>query len=293
MTPFELAEPATLRAAIALLDPDDVAVRPIAGGTALMLMMKFGVLAPTRLVSLRAIEPRYARIAAEPDGSLGIGALATLAALEHAPALRAAAPVLVEALRTLANVRVRNVATIGGHLAHADPHADLPPVLAALGAELVIAGPAGERRIAAADLATGYLETVLRPDELIAEIRVPPQGGRRAAYVKCTTRSADDWPALGIAVSLAMAGRRIGEARIVIGAATDRPTRLAAAEAALAGREPDEAALRAAGEAAAGEAVLIGDAQGSAPYKRQLLRVHLGRAVLKALAAAPAAGAAP
>ena len=293
MTPFELAEPATLRAAIALLDPDDVAVRPIAGGTALMLMMKFGVLAPTRLVSLRAIEPRYARIAAEPDGSLGIGALATLAALEHAPALRAAAPVLVEALRTLANVRVRNVATIGGHLAHADPHADLPPVLAALGAELVIAGPAGERRIAAADLATGYLETVLRPDELIAEIRVPPQGGRRAAYVKCTTRSADDWPALGIAVSLAMAERRLGEARIVIGAATDRPTRLAAAEAALAGREPDEAALRAAGEAAAGEAVLIGDAQGSAPYKRQLLRVHLGRAVLKALAAAPAAGAAP
>ena len=161
MTPFELAEPASLAAAIKLLDPDDPAVRPIAGGTALMLMMKAGVFRPARLVSLRAIRELCA-IEMQPDGALKIGAMTPLSVLDRDPATRAHAPVITQTLRTLSNVRVRNVATVGGHLAHADPHMDLPPVLIALGAHIVVAGPGGERTIPVEAMFAGYFETVLR-----------------------------------------------------------------------------------------------------------------------------------
>jgi carbon-monoxide dehydrogenase medium subunit len=216
--------------------------------------------------------------------------MATLSNLEHAPEIAQAAPVISQTLRTLSNVRVRNVATLGGHLAHADPHMDLPPVLITLAASLTIAGPSGMRRLDVADLFGGYLETTLAPGELITEVTVPAQGARRAAYMKCTTRSADDWPALGLAVSLQTEGDRIASARIAIGAATETPRRLGAAEAALAGARADDAALRAAGDAAAAEAEIEADAQGSAAYKRELLRVYVGRTVRKALGRAPGPG---
>jgi carbon-monoxide dehydrogenase medium subunit len=209
--------------------------------------------------------------------------MATLASLERSAEVARAAPVIAQTLRTLSNVRVRNVATLGGHLAHADPHMDLPPVLIALGASLIVTGPSGARTLNVADLFSGYLETTLEAGELIAAVDIPTQGDRRAAYLKCTTRSADDWPALGLAVSLETDGDAIEDARVVVGAATETPRRLAGAEAALAGAAVDAAALRRAGDAAADEAEIEADAQGSAAYKRELLRVHVGRAVRKAL----------
>jgi carbon-monoxide dehydrogenase medium subunit len=205
--------------------------------------------------------------------------MATLTALERSPVVRKEAPVITRTLRTLSNVRVRNVATVGGHLAHADPHMDLPPVLSVLGARVTIAGPAGERTVPVESLSTGYYETVLRRDELITTLTVPPQGRKRAAYLKCTVRSADDWPALGIAVALEMDGAAIRDAAAVISAATDKPTRLAAAEGLLRGASLDEATIARAGEAAAEGLDIVGDAHGSASYKKQLLRVYFGRAV--------------
>lgn len=284
MAPFELASPRSLGEAIQLLHHADPAIRPIAGGTALMLMMKTGLFRPVRLVSLHAIEKRYAGIAAAPDGTLRIGAMATLRALERSAELHRHAPVIVRALKTLANVRVRNVATIGGHLAHADPHLDLPPVLAALDARLVIAGPGGERTIPVAAVFAGYLETVLAHNELIAEIIVPLQAGWRAVYAKCTARSADDWPSLGVAVALKTDGGAVTAARLVAGAAVERPTALAGAAALLCSAAPSDDLLRRVGEAAAAEAPIVGDQHGSAAYKRQLLRVHVVRAVRAALA---------
>src|SRR5687767_1523641 len=230
MKPFELSEPRSLREAAALLDGDTA--RPVSGGTAVMLMMKLGVLRPARLVSLRAIEKRYSEISAGGDG-VRIGAMATLSALERSPVVRKDLPVVARTLKTLSNVRVRNVATLGGHLAHADPHMDLPPVLIALGASIIVVNPQGERTIPLEELQKGYLETTLGRNELIAEVIVPRQGARRAAYLKCTTRSADDWPALGVAVVLDK--ERETAARIVISAATDTPKRLRAAEAILHG----------------------------------------------------------
>lgn len=285
MNPFELAEPRTLKAALKLLDAGDPSVRVFGGGTALMLMMKSGVFQPTRLVSLRGIEKRYAKVSAAADGSLSIGALVTLSALGRVAAVRKRAPVIIETLRTLSNVRVRNVATLGGHLAHGDPHMDLPPVLIALDAQVVTAATAGSRTLAVADLCTGYYETALAPNELISEIIVPAQAGRRSAYIKLTTRAADDWPTLGIAVSLATDGKVVQDARFVVSAATAKPLRLASVEAVLRGATISDGVLAQAGDAAAAEAELTGDAHGSAAYKAELLRVYAGRAVRKALAA--------
>lgn len=283
MTPFELLEPRSLREAVALLDTGEPSARPVAGGTAVMLMMKLGVLRPAQLVSLRAIESRYSDISLDSDGVLHIGALATLSALERSPVIRNEAPVITRTLRTLANVRVRNVATVGGHLAHADPHMDLPPVLIALGARVSLVAPGGERTIPLGELHAGYLETTLGRGELIAEVIVPRQGARRAAYLKCTTRAADDWPALGVAVVLDRDNTTIRAARIVISAATDTPTRLTKAEAVLRGARVDDASLARAGEAAASEAGVIGDSHGSAAYKKELVRVYVVRAIRAAL----------
>src|ERR1700709_1002594 len=151
MIPFDLADPPSLAAAIKLLNPDDPTIRPIAGGTALMLMMKAGVFNPETLISLRKIESKYSSISAGADG-LRIGAMTTLAALENSADVKKHTPIITRTLRTLSNVRVRNVATIGGALAHGDPHMDLPPVLMRLGATMTVTRPqrartaAGEER---------------------------------------------------------------------------------------------------------------------------------------------------
>jgi aerobic carbon-monoxide dehydrogenase medium subunit len=284
MTPFELLEPTSLREAIGLLDPDDAAVRPIAGGTALMLMMKAGVFRPTRLVSLRKLGEQHARITLAANGELAIGAMTPLAMVERSPEVARAAPVIPRAMRRLSNIRVRNVATIGGNLAHGDPHMDLPPVLIALGARILVAGPQAERSIAVEDLFAGYFETVLAKNELIADVHIPAQGNKRAAYMKVTTGSADDWPALGVAVALVADGPTVQSARIVVSAATEKATRLAATEELFAGASVDDKLLARAGDAAVGEVEMLGDVRGSAPYKRELLRVYIGRAVKAALA---------
>jgi carbon-monoxide dehydrogenase medium subunit len=250
VSPFELAAPSSLAEAIALLEQEGA--RPLAGGTALMLMMKAGVLRPPRLVGLHHL--KLSNIEGSSGGSLRIGAMATLSALERSAEMRKGWPVIARTLRTLSNVRVRNVATVGGALAHADPHMDLPPLFCALGARVTIEGREGRRTAPVEELYAGYLETTLKPGELITEVEVPALGKRGTAYLKCTTRSADDWPAVGVAVALG------DEDRIFVSAATDRPTRISG-EKALAGLKIES------------------DLHGSADYKKQLLRVYLKRAI--------------
>jgi carbon-monoxide dehydrogenase medium subunit len=286
MTPFDLREPDSLQEAISLLDPDDPTTRAIAGGTALMLMMKAGVFQPGRLVSLRRISRRHSQLSSA-DGEIRLGAMATLSDLARSPLVRRELPVMANALPMLSNVRVRNVATLGGQLAHADPHTDLPPILIALGARIVATGPAGERTIAAEELVSGYYQTVLAGNELITDVRLPAQGALCAAYLKWTTRSADDWPALGVAIALDVEADLIRDARIVVSAATDRPIRLTGAEDELRGARVDEALLRRAGDAAGEEVDPVSDARGSAEYKRDLVRVSIGRGVRQCLAGRP------
>jgi len=274
VTPFELHQPRSVAEAIALLDGDGV--RPMGGGTALMLMMKAGVLRPTRLVNLGGLGLSGMELG--PQGELRVGSMVSLRRVETSDLVRRGWPVITRTLRTLSNVRVRNVATVGGHLAHADPHMDLPPVLSALGARVTIEGPKGRRTLPVESIGTGYLETSLQRNELITQLEVPPLGKRRAAYLKCTTRSADDWPALGVAVVLDADNNY----SLVVSAATDKPTRLVSAEKVLRGKAPDEKLLKQAGEAAVAEVHIESDMHGSAAYKKQLLRVYLGRAIHEA-----------
>jgi carbon-monoxide dehydrogenase medium subunit len=247
-------------------------------------MMKAGVFAPSRLVCLHRIEPKYSRIAFSDGGELQIGAMATLSELEHDANVAARLPVLKRALRRLSNPRVRNVARVGGALAHGDPHMDLPPVLAMLGARVAINGPKGERVLPLEQLYTGYYETVLDKNELITGATVPPLDARKTAYMKVTSRSADDWPALGVAVSFKLQNGAIRDPIVVVSAATEKLTRMTETEKVLHGAAPEVAALKRAGDAAAAEASILADAHGSAAYKRELLRVYVGRAVRQALA---------
>jgi carbon-monoxide dehydrogenase medium subunit len=282
MTPFELVEPTSLKEALSLLDADDPTVRPVGGGTALMLMMKAGVFRPRRLVSLRKVGDRFAGIKSR-DGGLTIGAMTPLSAVERSAEVARVAPVIPRAMKRLSNVRVRNVATVGGNIAHGDPHMDLPPILIALGASVAVVGPTGERTIKVEDLFTGYYETALEKNELIAELAIPAQANRRAAYIKFTAGSAEDWPALGLAVTLEAEGDVVRSPIVVVSAATERAVRLKSAEKVLAGARIDDAVLARAGDAAAEEAEVVSDGRGSAPYKRELVRVHVGRAVRQAL----------
>jgi carbon-monoxide dehydrogenase medium subunit len=290
LIPFELLEPRTLPEALGMLADDDTAVRPIGGGTALMLMMKASVFVPRRLVSLRGLGEALGGITLDATGALCLGSTATLSALEQSDLVRAHAPVITRAMPHLSNVRVRHVATVGGALAHADPHMDLPTILTCLDARVAIAGPGGNRELAVDELITGYYETSLGRNEIITGVKIAAAPTRKAAYVKCTTRAADDWPALGVAVSLLCSGGRIDAARLVIGAATDKPTRVPAAEAALEGAAFAGGTL-AAGvvdtvrDAVAREVDYTSDTQGSAAYKRQLARVHVVRALTAALEA--------
>lgn len=280
MLGLDLREPQTLEEAFALLEQGDPSIRPMGGGTALMLMMKAQIFKPARLVSLRRLGGVFDGHEMSADGRfLRIGAMTTFSELEHSPVVAEHFPVIPQTMTTLANVRVRNVASVGGNLAHADPHLDLPPVWMALAAQVRLVSEAGERTIPVDDLFVGYYETTLADGELIAELNVPVRPTWRSSYTKVTTRAAHDWPALGIAISAQSERGHINDLRIVLSAALDKPTRLTAAEDVLRGGAVDAAALQRAGDAAVSEVEIHSDSRGSAPYKNHLLRVHLARAV--------------
>jgi aerobic carbon-monoxide dehydrogenase medium subunit len=172
--PLDYIEPATLGVAVELLASDEAA-RPLGGGTALMLLMRYGFLRPSRLVGLRRLASDLGGISVNDRHELRLGALTTLRDLELSRQVARSAPVLVEALHIVANVRVRNAATLGGHLAHGDPHQDLPPILLAMGARAHAVGPRGSRWIPLDQLNLGYYQTALEPAELLTEMVLPVQ----------------------------------------------------------------------------------------------------------------------
>ena len=282
MKAFELVEPATIDEALALLEPGDPGVRAVAGATAIVPMMKTRLFQPTRLVSLRRLNGPLRGVRQEAGG-LRIGALTTLTELERSAQVGDAAPVIRRALRTLSNVRIRNVATVGGHLAHGDPHMDLPPILMTLGARVRVAGREGERWIDIDNLFLGYYQTAVAAGELVTELELTAQApGARTWYEKFTALSADDWPTVGAAVWYRTAGDRISEARVAVSAATDRPVRVPDAERVLAGAPVSADTFRAAADAAAQAIEPLADIRGTAAYKREMVRVHVRRALEKA-----------
>ena len=287
MNAFDYQAPRTVDEVLALLRENGDDARVIAGGTALVTMMRQRLVLPECLVSLRDVAGLGGIEATK--GELRIGALTTHREMEVSPLVKDRLAVLAETFRRVATVRIRHMATVGGSLAHADPNQDPPVTLMALNAKVEVRGAAGRRELPLGTFFRDYYETALEPGEIITAVTVPPPpAASGAAYVKFLPRSADDYATVAVAaiVTLEADGQRCREARIALGSVAPTPLRAQAAEALLPGEQLDERLLRAAGEAAKGEVNPLTDHRGSAEYKREMTAVMVGRALTQAWEAA-------
>jgi carbon-monoxide dehydrogenase medium subunit len=258
----------------------------VAGATALTIMLRNRLIAPRALVSLGALRDGLRSIR-EEDGALVLGALVTHREVERSALVRDRIPVLAETFATVANVRVRNVATVGGVVAEADYASDPPAVLLALDAEIEARGPKGIRRIPVAEFFRGFYETALAPDEIVTAVRVPvPPAGTSGAYEKFVTRSSEDRPCVGVVALVRFEGQRCADLRVAVGAASETPRRYAAVEAQGRGTtlRGDVVPTIAAGYASATDA--LDDMRGSSWYRKTIIEVWVRRAIDRAAGAA-------
>ena len=282
MQPFELLRPSSLDEALGII-ADDPEVRPLAGGTALVVLLKQGLLRPERVMDLKRI-PAARGIAADEAGGLHIGALTSIGEVERDPLVRTPYAALAAACHTVANVRIRNLATIGGNLAHADYQSDPPAMLVALDARVTVRSATSQREENVADFLRSSYQTSLVPGELVTEVIVPPPAvGQRTAYVKFTTRSAEDRPCVGIALRLATVEGRCIDLRVVVGAVSPAPVRVVEAERLALGEQIDRELVEEIATAASVAVDPIDDVRGSAAYKRRLVGVLVRRTVLAQL----------
>jgi carbon-monoxide dehydrogenase medium subunit len=287
---FDFAAPSSLQEVFALLEQHGDDARLVAGGTALVIMMKQGLLRPELLVSLARVPGLSGIEPLAPDGGLRIGALATHYDVETSPLVRERCPVLSETLHHVATVRIRNVGTLGGNLAHADPNQDPPVTLIALDASVELASSAGERVVPVEDLFADYYETVLQPGEMLRAIRVPALPPHSVAvYRKFLPRTADDYATVAVAARLTLdpSGERCEDVRLALGSVGSTPIRARRAEAALRGQPLTEDAIRAAAAIVPSEVDPVDDVRGSADYKRDMAEVWARRALMQAVASAP------
>ena len=278
--PFRLLEPESLPEAIEAIGRLDGEARLIAGGTALVAMIRLGLVKPDRLISLHRV-PGLNRIRVDGD-ALELGAMATHADIERSRTVRDGWPLLADAVHRVATPAIRTSGTIGGNLAYAEAASDPAPALLCLNAEVKIVGPEGERSMPVARFFRGFYDAALEPGEMVSAVRVPPApAGARGGYVKFTSRSAEDKPLVGVAalVVLDAAGRCV-EARIGLGGAAPTPIRAERAERTLRGEALTDRAVRAAAEAAAEEADPLSDLMGSADYRREMIRVWVRRLLI-------------
>jgi carbon-monoxide dehydrogenase medium subunit len=265
--------------AIRLLDELGDEAKVVAGATALTIMLRQRLIAPAALVSLNRI-PDLDRIE-ERDGQIALGALVRHRDVELSPLVRERLPLLAEVFGVVANVRVRNAATVGGVLAESDYASDPPAVFLALDAEVDVAGPNGARSIPIAEFFVAFYETAIEPAEIVTGVRVPiPPAGSAGVYEKYVTRSSEDRPCVGVAALVRLAGDgTAADVRVAVGAAAETPQRFPELEAAARGRrlEPDVLAAIAAGYAERIET--LDDMRGSAWYRTEMVKVWVRRAI--------------
>jgi carbon-monoxide dehydrogenase medium subunit len=279
---IEFLEPASLEEAVTLLGSRAADAKIIAGGTSVVLMLQQRLIAPGVLVSLGGV-PGLDYIRLEPDG-LHIGGLASLRELERSQIVKEFCPALAHACRVVANVRVRNQATLGGNMSAADYAADPPAMLSALDARLKLLNPRGERELPLSEFFLGFYTTALEPDEILTEVFIPtlPALGR-ASYQKYTSISAEGRPcvAAGALVELDPDGR-CKELRVAVGAAVETPQRLQAAEGMAAGHELHDELIAAIADEYARGLEPLSDVRGSAWYRTEMIRVFVKRALQEA-----------
>jgi len=278
---FDYHAPKTLDEAIALLVRLGDTAKILAGGQSLIPAMRFRLASPEVLVDIGRIgDLAYVE---ERGDHLAIGAMTREHALEASPAVATSYPLLLDTAKVIADPLVRNKATVGGNLAHADPANDHPATMLAYDAQIIARGPGGTRTIAIDDLFIGLFETSLLPGEILTEIRIPkPAAASGGAYLKIE-RKVGDYAVAAVAVQLELAGAAIKKIRIGLTNVSPIPQRAKAAEAALTGKQPTDDVLEAAGRAAAAECNPSADLRGQVDYKRDLVRVLTKRAVRRAI----------
>lgn len=279
MNPIKFLEPTDLSEAIALLDQYADDAKIIAGGTSVVLMLQQKLIAPSVLISLGRISGHdYIRL--EEDG-LHIGALAKIRDIERSEMVQKFSPALAHTFHVVANVRVRNQATIGGNLSAADYAADPPAMLTALDARLRVQGAQGTREIPLYEFFLGFYTTALEPDEILTEVIVPSLPvSAHASYQKYTSVSAEGRPCVAVgAVADFDAEGTCANLRIAIGAATETPQRVNGAEAMAHGHALTDERIAAIAEEYARAIDPLTDVRGSAWYRKEMIRVFVKRAL--------------
>jgi carbon-monoxide dehydrogenase medium subunit len=272
--PIAWFQPRSLDEAIDVLSARGDEARVIAGGTALTIMLRQGLVRPEALVSLGGL-PGLSTIERN-DGELVLGALATHRQVELSQTVRESVPVVASTFGKVANVRVRHAATVGGVLAEADYASDPPAVFLALDAQVEVHGPAGRRSIPINEFFRGFYETSLEPGEIVTGVRVPvPKPGTRAVYEKYVTRSSEDRPCLGVIAVV----EPDGQLRVAVGAVAETPRRFPEVEALARGRPLDERVMQEVAEGYADRIEPLSDMRGSAWYRTEMIRVWVRRAI--------------
>lgn len=279
---FSYHTPASVTEAIALLGEYGDDAKILSGGQSLIPLMRFRLAEPSHLIDINSINGLgYVR---EEDGVLKIGALARESDLEDDSAITERYPLLADATKVIADPLVRNLATVCGNVAHADPANDHPAVMLAYRAEVLAEGRNGRRTISIDDFFVDFFTTALEPDEVLLELRIPAPTERSGGAYQKLERKVGDYAIAGVAVQLELnADGDITSAGVGLTNLGPLPIRATEAEAALVGRTPTDAALEHAAELAAAAAEPESDSRGPAEYKRAVTRVLALRALRTAL----------
>jgi len=281
---FDYHSPQSLDEALSLLKQHAGDAKILAGGQSLIPAMRFRLAVPSILIDINRLNDlRYVE---ERGDHLAIGAMTLEHSLEDASVVRSSYSLLHDTAGVIADPLVRNMATVGGNIAHADPANDHPATMLAYNATVVAKGPGGERTIAIDDFFTGLFENAMSDDEILTEIRIPkPGAGSGGAYTKLE-RKVGDYAISAAAVQLRLDGGTIAEARIGLTNVSAVPMRAKAAEAELVGKSISDEVIEAAGKAAAAECDPSPDLRGPVEYKRDVTRVMVKRSIATAIARA-------
>jgi len=279
--PFEYFAPRSTEEALSLLAEHDEA-KVLAGGQSLVPLLALRLARPTALIDLGTVPGLdYIR---RDDGHVAVGAMTRERAAERSDVIASGVPLLADALPLVGHVAIRNRGTVGGSAAHADPSAEIPAVVVALDAELVVASARGERTIPAADFYQGFLTTALEPDEVLTEIRFPvPASGTGVAFEEAARRHGD-FAMVGAAASVRVEDGKYADARLVVMGVSDTPVRCREAEQALVGASAGSGAADEVAAVAAQQLSPPSDLHGTSAYRKHLARVLLRRAITRASA---------
>jgi aerobic carbon-monoxide dehydrogenase medium subunit len=281
MKNFDYLEPKSVAEACALLRQHGPEARIFAGGAQLTILMKQGLYQPKALINIKKI-PELRGITFDPTAGLTIGALVTHRDLETSALVKDKFPVLVEAEREVANIRVRNVGTIGGNLASGEALTDLSQIFIALDGEVKVVGPGGNRNLLVEELFVDFYQTSLAEDEILTHVLIPPMPPRSGiAYIRFSSSSTVDKPSVGVCVrvTLEQGNETARSVRVVLGCVGPTPVRARKAEAVLAGTTTARELIEQAGALASQECYPSSDLRGSEHYKRAIVRTLVKRAL--------------